>query len=96
MNQHTYRQIRTIMAPYTKKGLPYRTKQVKRLTSIFEDIFEHEPYLHEKIEGVGYRQITGYFRRISDQSLKTRKEKYRVLRLFFAFANIKVRIPVQH
>lgn len=96
MNQTTYRQIMTIMSPYIKRGLPYRAKQVKRLVNVFEDIFEHEPYLHQKIEGVGYRQLTGYFRRHSSESIKTRREKQQILRLFFDCANIKVRIPNQH
>ncbi|CDU11733.1 conserved hypothetical protein [Vibrio coralliirubri] len=96
MNRITYKQIMTIMAHYNKKGLPYRAKQVKRLIRLFEDIFEHESYLHQKIEGIGYRQLTGYFRRHSAESLKTRKEKYQILRVFFAYADIKVRVPIQH
>lgn len=96
MNQTTYKQIMTIMAPYNKKGVPYRAKQMKRMIKIFEDIFEHEPYLHQQLEGVGYRQLTGYFRRHCGESLKTRKEKYQILKLFFAYSNLRVRIPTQH
>ncbi|YCO02632.1 hypothetical protein ACB087_19595 [Vibrio sp. VNB-15] len=35
MNKHTQRQILSVMAPYQKRGIPYRAKQVKRLLMTF-------------------------------------------------------------
>ncbi|GEM78507.1 hypothetical protein [Vibrio superstes] len=93
MNPTTYKQIRTVMAPYVKKGIPYRKKQLKRLLAIIEDIFEHEPYLNENLSRVGRKQMMGYWRRTAHETHKTRKEKYDVLKLFFDAAQLKRKVP---
>ncbi|GEM79902.1 hypothetical protein [Vibrio superstes] len=93
MNPTTYKQIRTVMAPFMKKGIPYRKKQLKRLLAIIEDIFEHESYLHENLSRIGRKQMMGYWRRTAHETRKTRKEKYDVLKLFFDTAKLQGKVP---
>lgn len=93
MNQITYKQINQIMAFYAKKGIPYRAKQVKRLITILDDIFLHEPYLADQINRVGRRQLIGYWQRTKHESTAVRMEKYRILSMFFARACPKVKVP---
>lgn len=93
MNQNTKRQILAVMAFYNKRGIPFRRKQLVRLLSILEDIFQHDPYLGEQLHKVGKRQIIGYFERTRHESDKTRLEKYQILRLFFSKANLKGKVP---
>lgn len=93
MNQTTKRQILTLMAHYNKPGIQFRRKQIRRLLSIFDDIFQHEPYLGEHLHKVGKRQLIGYFERTRHESDKTRLEKYQILKLFFSSANLKGRVP---
>lgn len=93
MNAHTKKQVLTIMAPYHKRGIPYRKKQVKRLLMILDDIFKHEPYVAEQLERVGRRQIVGYWERTKDESAQVRREKYAILKLFFETANLKGNVP---
>ncbi|WP_182010071.1 hypothetical protein [Vibrio sp. B1FLJ16] len=94
MNTHTRKQILTIMAPYHKRGIPYRKKQVKRLLMIFEDIFHHEPNVAEQLNRVGRRQLIGYWERTKEEGEQVRREKYAILKLFFETANLKVRVPI--
>ncbi|MCA0935313.1 hypothetical protein LCL85_07080 [Vibrio alginolyticus] len=93
MNLHTKKQILTIMAPYHKRGIPYRKKQVKRLLMILDDIFCHEPYVAEQINRVGRRQLIGYWERTKEEGEQVRREKYAILKLFFETANLAVRVP---
>ncbi len=93
MNAHTKKQILTIMAPYHKRGIPYRRKQVKRLLMILDDIFQHEPYVAEQINRVGRRQIIGYWKRTKGEGEQVRREKYAILKLFVETANLKVKVP---
>ncbi|MGR5130789.1 hypothetical protein [Vibrio alfacsensis] len=93
MNRQTKKQILTIMAPYHKRGIPYRKKQIKRLLMILDDIFKHEPYVAEQLKRVGRRQIAGYWERTKHESAKVRKEKYAILKLFFETANLKGNVP---
>lgn len=81
------------MAPYQKPGVPFRRKQILRLLSILEDIFEHEPYLGEKLHKIGKRQIIGYWQRTNHESRQTRKEKYSILKLFFEQAHLRGKVP---
>ncbi len=93
MNKNTFSQVMTIMAPYRKKGIPFRQKQIRRLISILEDIFQHEKYLGEQLHKVGRRQIIGYWERTKHESNQTRKEKYAILKLFFEQAHFRGRVP---
>ncbi|MEZ9785089.1 hypothetical protein [Vibrio breoganii] len=93
MKKNTYKQVCTVMAPYKKKGIPYRRKQIQRLLTILEDIFEHEPNLHDELERIGRKQIIGYWRRTEGESPTTRQEKYKVLCLFFEAANLRGHVP---
>ncbi len=93
MNAHTEKQIRAIIAPYIKPGIPYRKKQVKRLMTILDDIFRHEPYVAEQLNRVGRRQIIGYWERTKEEGDQVRREKYAILKMFFEMANLKVRVP---
>ncbi|MEZ9874659.1 hypothetical protein [Vibrio breoganii] len=93
MNLNTFKQIHTTMAPYLKRGIPFRRKQVKRLIAIFEDIFSHEPYLNERLGRVGRRQIIGYWRRTEHEGFRVRKEKYAILVTFFNAAGLKGKVP---
>ncbi len=81
------------MAPYNKRGIPYRKKQVKRLLMILDDIFKHEPYVAEQLKRVGRRQIIGYWQRTKHESAQVRREKYAILKLFFEKANLKGNVP---
>ncbi|WP_045397785.1 hypothetical protein [Vibrio campbellii] len=94
MNKHTQRQILSVMAPYQKRGIPYRAKQVKRLLMIFDDIFRHEPYVAEQLNRVGRRQIIGYWERSRGDSEQVRQEKYAILKWFFEHTDLKVRVPI--
>ncbi len=82
------------MAPYHKRGIPYRKKQVKRLLMIFEDIFRHEPYVVEQLNRIGRRQLIGYWERTKEEGDQVRREKYAILKQFFEIANLKVRVPI--
>ncbi len=93
MKQNTYKQIITIMAPYLKKGIPFRRKQVNRLLAIYEDIFVHEPNLNQEISRVGRRQFIGYWERTKHETKTVRKEKYSVLCTFYSKANLPGRVP---
>ncbi len=93
MNRHTKKQILTVMAPYHKRGIPYRRKQIKRLITILDDIFLHEPYLGEQLQKVGKRQIIGYWQRARGESAQVRAEKYAILKLFFETARLTGRVP---
>ncbi|MEZ8967369.1 hypothetical protein AB6E53_11800 [Vibrio breoganii] len=93
MKKNTYKQVCTVMASYMKKGIPYRRKQVKRLLAILEDIFEHEPNLHDELERIGRKQIIGYWRRTEGENITVRKEKYAILCLFFQSANLRGKVP---
>ena len=81
------------MAPYRKKGIPFRQKQLKRLLSILEDIFRHEQNLGENFQKIGKRQIIGYWERTKHESAQTRREKYAVLKLFFEQGNLRGKVP---
>ncbi len=94
MNAHTEKQIRAIMAPYRKAGIPYRKKQMKRLMMILDDIFRHEPYVAEQLNRIGRRQIIGYWERTKEEGDQVRREKYAILNMFFEMANLKVRVPI--
>ncbi len=93
MNRNTKKQILTVMAPYHKRGIPYRRKQIKRLIVILDDIFLHEPYLGEQLQKVGKRQIIGYWQRTRSESARVRAEKYAILTLFFETAQLNGRVP---
>ncbi len=82
------------MAPYIKPGIPYRKKQVKRLMTILDDIFRHEPYVAEQLNRIGRRQIIGYWERTKEEGEQVRREKYAILNMFFEKANLKVRVPI--
>ncbi|MBE3868273.1 hypothetical protein HJ160_03825 [Vibrio parahaemolyticus] len=83
MNPTTFKQIHQVMAFYNKRGIPYRRKQLQRLMTILDDIFAHEPYLGEQIHRIGRRQVIGYWERTKHESSQVRKEKYRILEIFF-------------
>ncbi|WP_447028020.1 hypothetical protein [Vibrio parahaemolyticus] len=93
MNPTTFKQIHQVMAFYNKPGIPYRRKQLQRLMSILDDIFTHELYLGEQIHRVGRRQLIGYWERTKHEGQQVRKEKYRILSLFFSRANPRVTVP---
>ncbi|MDN3717753.1 hypothetical protein [Vibrio breoganii] len=93
MQKNTYKQMATLMAPYLKKGIAYRQKQVRRLLAIYDDIFAHEPYLNDEITRVGRKQIIGYWERTKGESSAVRKEKYKVLCLFYNKANLRGKVP---
>ncbi|MGR5318928.1 hypothetical protein [Vibrio sp. PNB22_1_1] len=93
MNGHTKKQILVIMAPYRKRGIAYRSKQIQRLLLILDDIFRHEPYAAEQLHRIGRRQIIGYWQRTQHDSAQTRREKYAILKRFFDMANLKVTVP---
>ncbi len=81
------------MAPYIKPGIDYRRKQVKRLMTILDDIFRHEPYVAEQLNRIGRRQLIGYWERTNEEGNQVRREKYAILKMFFEMANLKVRVP---
>ncbi|MEZ9944851.1 hypothetical protein BCS96_04315 [Vibrio breoganii] len=93
MNRNTFKQIMTTMASYNKKGIKYRGKQLKRLVSMLDDIFQHEPNTGEHLERIGRKQITGYWRRTEEESPQVRQEKYAILKLFFETAQLKGQVP---
>ncbi len=81
------------MAPYHKRGIPFRRKQMRRLIAILDDIFSHEPHLGEQLQKVGKRQIIGYWQRTRSETAHVRAEKYAILKLFFDTAQLKGRVP---
>ena len=93
MNRDTKKQILAVMAPYHKRGFPFRRKQIKRLIAILDDIFIHEPYLGERLQKVGKRQIIGYWQRTRWETAQERAEKYAILKLFFETAQLTGRVP---
>ncbi|WP_274024584.1 hypothetical protein [Vibrio parahaemolyticus] len=93
MNRDTKKQILAVMAPYHKRGIPFRRKQIKRLIAILDDIFIHEPYLGERLQKVGKRQIIGYWQRTRYETAQVRAEKYAILKLFFETAQLTGRVP---
>lgn len=93
MNRNTHKQIMTVMASYSKKGIPFRRKQIKRFLAIFDDIFAHEPTLGERLHSVGRRQIIGYWERTKHESSLVRKEKCQILIRFYTTAQLDVKVP---
>ncbi len=93
MNPHTKKQILTVMAPYHKRGIPFRGKQIRRLMTILDDIFYHEPHLGERLQKVGKRQIIGYWQRTRCETAQVRAEKYAILKLFFESAQLRGKVP---
>ncbi|MDN3716562.1 hypothetical protein [Vibrio breoganii] len=93
MNRHTLKQVHAAMAHYKKKGIPYRQKQIQRLISILDDIFQHEPNVGEQLNRLGRKQIVGYWRRTEDESEKVRREKFVILKLFFEAAGLSGNVP---
>ncbi len=93
MHSKTYALIRMTMIEYIKKGSKssYKKVQMKRLIAIIENIFEHEKCTD--LNAIGRRQLIGYWRRTSQESDKTRREKYTILKKFFEIYNVKVTVP---
>lgn len=93
MHNKTYGQINQIMLPYSSKGKKsaFKKKQIKRLISIFDDIFISEK--SEDLRAIGKRQIIGHWRRIAHETDKTRKEKYSILKCFFSFYKPIFKVP---
>jgi hypothetical protein len=81
------------MVEYTKKGKKsdFKKVQMKRLIAIIENIFEHEKCT--ELDAIGRRQMIGYWRRTETETDKTRREKYSILKKFFALYNKKVTVP---
>lgn len=93
MHSKTYALIRMTMVEYIKKGSKstYKKVQMKRLIAIIENIFEHEKCTD--LNAIGRRQIIGYWRRTTHESDKTRREKYTILKIFFALYSPQVTVP---
>ncbi|OBT12745.1 hypothetical protein A9264_15850 [Vibrio sp. UCD-FRSSP16_10] len=94
MNQGTTRQVKALMSHTLKPGIPYRKKRLNRLLRMLDDIFEHEPYLGERLESLGRNHMIGYWRRTEHESQAVRKEKYQVLLSFVEYANLNIRVPI--
>ena len=86
-------QIRQIMSSYTSKGKKsaYKKKQMTRLVAILDEIMtkEGEP----RLSAIGKAQIIRYWKRTTNESDKTRREKYSILNKFFLLYNVKVTVP---
>lgn len=93
MHNQTFKKIHLAMHEYTAKGTKsgYKKKQMKRLVSIFEDIFENEQ--DSRLEAIGRRQIIGFWRRTEHEANKTRLAKYQILKRFFESFNKRVTVP---
>lgn len=98
MDKKTESLIYQLMHGYWKKGRKsnYKQKQLKRLIQILNDIFENEISVRSDVQRIRAKHITRYYQRTSDESHKTRLEKYSVLEKFFSFYNSKIRVPKPH
>lgn len=92
MHAKRYHEINQIMHTYKSKGSKsiYKRRQMKRLIDALKDIFKHEST--ERIEAIGWRQLTGFWNRNTDSD-RVRYEKYLILREFFSRCNAKVTVP---
>jgi len=93
MHNQTHYLIRQTMSPYTTKGKTsaYKKKQITRLISILEQIMNKEG--DPRLEAIGKRQIIRYWKSTEEESHKTRREKYSILRKFFSLYNPKITVP---
>lgn len=93
MHHQTHFEIRSALSAYRSKGKKsaYKQKQMKRLVAILEDIFRNEGT--ERLSAVGRRQLIGYWRRTEGETDQTRREKYSILKRFFAAYNPTVTVP---
>ena len=81
------------MSYYTMKGKrsDYKKKQMLRLVSILDNIIAREG--DSRLEAIGKRQIIRYWKSTEDESTKTRREKYSILKKFFGVYNPNVSVP---
>ena len=90
MSPSNLKEIEQLLNTYKRGGSSsYRRIQVKRLISILDDIFAHEPKCFDRINAVGRRQIIGYYKRHSNEKMTTLIEKWRVLSLLFELKSLK-------
>jgi hypothetical protein len=93
MHHKTHFEIRQVMSDYTSKGKksPYKKKQMKRLISILEHITNKRG--DHRLEAIGKRQIISYWKETEQETDKTRREKYSILKKFFSKYNPRVSVP---
>ncbi|WP_318492186.1 hypothetical protein [Photobacterium leiognathi] len=84
MNPNTQIIVNDAMREYRRTGRKaFRKRQVSVLRSLLNDIFEHEPNCRDRIQSIGKRQLTGYYRRHSHLKLATLVARWRVLCILF-------------
>ncbi len=92
MHFKTAKEILFVMHDYKSKGKksPYKKKQMRRLMSILENIVQSE---QQELQDIGRKHIIGYYRRHTDETYKTLKEKYSILEKFFSRYNPRLKVP---
>ncbi len=81
------------MTTYINKGKksPFKKIQMKRLVAMLDEIMSKES--EPRLEAIGKRQIIRHWKRIENETDKTRREKYLILLKFFNLFNPKVTVP---
>lgn len=84
MTPKTHRTVISLMHSYKRTGSKvYRKKQVSRLMSMLNNIFEHEQIQTNELQQLGRKQMIGFWRRHEHLSEKTRKEYWLISHLLF-------------
>lgn len=72
------------MREYRRTGVKaFRKRQYNALCDILNDIFDNEPLCVSRVQAIGKKQLTGYYRRHSDLKLATLVARWRVLCILF-------------
>lgn len=84
MIPETHRTVDEAMRQFRRTGKKeYRKRQYKALCELLNDVFDHEPDCRGKIKSIGWRQLTGYYKRHSRLKLATLIARWRVLCILF-------------
>ncbi|MCG3814296.1 hypothetical protein I3260_18865 [Photobacterium damselae] len=84
MNQDTKRLVDEAMRDFRRTGRKqFRKRQFNALCGLLNDIFDNEPQCRGQVQSIGFRQLTGYYRRYSHLKLETLVSRWRVLCVLF-------------
>ena len=84
MNQDTKRIVDEAMRDFRRTGRKqFRKRQFNALCDVLNDIFDNEIECRGQLQSIGWRQLTGYYKRHSDLKLATLVARWRVLCVLF-------------
>lgn len=84
MKESARKELDRIMRGYRAKGgKAYRKKQYQRASFILNDIFIHEPLVHDRLESLGRNHVIGFWRRHESDNQTTRMNYWYAIKIVF-------------